>query len=250
MTTEPAVAPLVAQPKRGQTVISERVRHRLIEHAALSVPGVVRRRAVVPGRTLPAVRVNGGPQSPAIDVEIAVNWPIDGKAIRSDVESAVSREMSLCLGEQPRRIGVRISRIVSDRTPAQVADAYAEDAEPRVVADGGRARFAPRRTAASTITGVLVALMVIAIGVVAVRDALIGFGWIGGGAWISTVLGWAGRAQWHWWTWPGAVAAVLVGAALLVVAVKPRRLAYHPVGDGVWVQRHAVEAWRCEGDEQ
>lgn len=258
MTTEPVVAALVAQPERGQTVISDRVRQRLIEHAALSVPGVVRRRTIVPGGTLPAVRIGGGSQSRAVDIDIAANWPVDGTTILNEVESAVSRELSLSLGEQPRHLGVRISRIVSDRTPAQVADAYAADTEPNAGTASSRGRFAPRRTAASTITGVLIALMVIAAGVVAVRDALIDVDWIGGATWITPVLDWAGGAQWQWWTWPGAVVAVLAGAILLIVAVKPRRMAYHPVGDGVWVQRHAVEAWRSEsvrdaaseGDEQ
>lgn len=258
MTNEPAVAALVAQPKRGQTVISDRVRQRLIEHAALSVPGVLRRRTIVPGGTLPAVRIDGGPQSRAVDVDIAANWPVDGTTILNEVETAVSRELALSLGEHPRQLGVRISRIVSDRTPAQVADAYAADPEPNVGTASSRGRFAPRRTAASIITGVLIALMVIAAGVVAVRDALIDVDWISGGAWITPLLGWAARAEWQWWTWPAAVVAVLAGAILLIVAVKPRRRAYHPVGEGVWVQRHAVEAWHsesvrdpgAEGDEQ
>lgn len=258
MTTEPAGAALVAQPKRGQTVVSDRVRQRLIEHAVLSVPGVVRRRTIVPGGTLPAVRIGGGPQPRAVDVDIAANWPVDGTRILNEVESAVSRELALSLGEHPRHLGVQISRIVSDRTPAQVADAYAAGPEPNVGTAGGRERFAPRRTAASTISGVLIALIVIAAGVVAVRDALIDVDWISGGAWITPLLGWAGRAEWQWWTWPAAVVAVLAGGILLVVAVKPRRRAYHSVGEGVWVQRHAVEAWHSEsarepgseGDEQ
>lgn len=246
MTTEPVVAAGVAQPKRGQTVVSDRVWQRLIEHAALSVPGVVRRRTIVPGGTLPAVRISGVPQSRAVDVDVAANWPVDGATILSDVESAMSRELLLSLGEHPRRVGVRISRIVSDRTPAQVADAYSADPEPNAGIASSRQRFAPRRIAASTITSLLIALMVIAAGMVAVRDALIDVDWIGGGAWITPVLDWAVRTQWQWWTWPVSVVAALAGAILLIVAAKPRRRAYHLVGDGVWVHRHAVQVWRSE----
>lgn len=249
MTTEQAATAPAAQPVRGRTVVSDRVRQRLIEHAVLSVPGVVRRRAIVPGRTFPAVQVDGGLKSRVVDVEIAANWPIDGATVLGDVETAVTRELAASLGESPQRVAVRIARIDSDRTPAQVADAYAIEAETTGV--GESAQYGPRRVAGSTITGLLVGLAVIAAGVVAVREALIAVGWIGGTAWIAPALGWAGQAQWQWWTWPAAVLAVLVGVVLLVITVKPRRRAYLPVGDGVWVRKHVLERWRTahpEGD--
>lgn len=247
MTAEPrAIAP-VAQPKRGQTVIADRVRHRLIEHAALSVPGVARHRTVVPGRTLPAVHTDDGAHSPAVEVEIAATWPVDGAEVRTKVEAAVAGELSRSLDEQPRHVGVRIGRIISDRTPAQVFDAYADDAAPSDAKPAGRQRkFAPRRIAAATFTGVVIALAVTTVGVLGVRDALISFHWIGGDAWITHAVGRAGDAHWQWWTWPVAVVAVLAGFALLIAAVKPRRWAYHPVGEGVWVQRQAVADWRSE----
>lgn len=249
MATEQAAREPAAQPVRGRTVVSDRVRQRLIEHAVLSVPGVVRRRAIVPGRSFPAVQVDGGLKSRVVDVEIAANWPVDGTAVLGNVESAVMRELSASLGESPQRVAVRIARIDSDRTPAQVADAYAIDAE--TTGGGETAQYGPRRVAGSTITGLLVALTVIAAGVVAVREALIAVGWIGGTAWIDPALDWAAQTQWQWWTWPAVILTVLVGVVLLVIAVKPRRRAYLPVGDGVWVRKHAVERWRTahsEGD--
>lgn len=255
MTTEQAATPPATQPDRGHTVVSNRVRQRLIEHAVLSVPGVVHRRAIVPGRTLPAVRVDGGTRSRVVDIEIAAAWPVDGATVLGDVETAVTRELSASLGENPQRIDVRIARIDSDRTPAQVADAYAEEIGAAVATARDGAGYGPRRVAGSTITGLLIALAVIAAGITAIREAMIAVGWIGGAAWIAPALRWAGHAQWQWWTWSAAALVVVVGAVLLVVALKPRRRAYLPVGDGVWVERHAVKGWHLEppdveGDKQ
>ncbi|MGK2865990.1 MAG: hypothetical protein ACSLFA_05000 [Mycobacterium sp.] len=239
---------VVAHPQavRGRTVIDDRVRSTLIERAVLSVPGVLTRRTMVPGRSLPAVTVAGDPAARTVDVHIAATWPVDSAAILESVRAAVIRELATSLAETPERVGVTISRVDADRTPAQVADAYELSGdETLTVDDGGIApagaqhrRFAPRARAAASTASVVIALVLAALGAVAVRDAF-----TPADRWTTAVLGWAADAQWQWWVWPAAVLAALLGLALLVAAVKPRRRTYIAVGSQVWVPRKNSQQW-------
>ncbi|MGV9796475.1 hypothetical protein ACWDTP_00290 [Mycobacterium sp. NPDC003449] len=238
-------AQTVATAGRGRTVVRDRARERLVEHAVLSVPGVVHRRGLLPGRALPAIGIVGD-TSPIVDVEIAAGWPVDGATVLDDVRTAVTRELRTSLGQDPGRVDVRIARVDSDRTPIQVAEAYSAVAgdSDTVGTSPGATRHGPRRMAGATVTGVLVALALVVVGAIALRDVAIRAGWVDGGPWIAAAAGWADDAQWDWWTWPVAVAAALIGLTLLVVALKPRRRSYLPVGDGVWVPRGSVQRWR------
>ncbi|MGW0163131.1 hypothetical protein ACWDUN_27810 [Mycobacterium sp. NPDC003323] len=235
------VAPAAAVATRGSTIIDDRVRARLIERAVLSTPGVVARRTIIPGRTLPAVAVSGC--RGAVDVQIAASWPVDSAAVLAAARSAVVRELAVSLGEQPDRVDVVIARVESDRAPAQVADAYAAGDQPD---DAGvpHRRFAPKRAAGATFAGVLTALVLITVGAVAIREAL-----LPDDPWVAPALTAVADAQWQWWTWPAAVAAAVIGSVLLVIAVKPRRHTHVSVGDHVWVPRGSENLWAEHANE-
>ncbi|CDQ44975.1 hypothetical protein [Mycolicibacterium neoaurum] len=239
MTSE-AVTQVVEPTTRGRTLIDDRVRERVIERAILATPGVVAHRTMVPGRTLPSVTIADHPAG--LDVQIAAAWPVDSATVLASARSAVVRELATTLGEHPDRVEVTITRVESDRTPAQVADAYA-DAEVPVPAAVGSAsrRFAPRRIAGATYCGVIFAVLLMALGAVAIRDAL-----TPEDPWIAPVLSALADARWQWWTWPGAVAAALIGAVLLVIAVKPRKRTHEPIDDLVWVRRGHQRQWLDE----
>lgn len=228
---------------RGRTVIDDRVRRQLIERAALSVPGVVARRTMVPGRTLPSIGIGGGRGAQTVDVQVAVSWPVDGAAVLDSVRAAVVDELEATLGERPDRVDVTITVVESDRTPAQVADAY--DADPAGEPIGVQhRRFAPRRAAKATYGAVLVAAVLVAAGGVAIRDAL-----NSADPWIAPALRWVADAQWQWWVWPVAAVAALVGLLLLVASVTPRRRTHVSVGDHIWVPRNKVRDWALpDGD--
>lgn len=237
-------------PARGVTRIHERVRHRLIEHAVLSVPGVVRHGSMAPGRALPSITIADDDTRPAVNVKIAATWPHDGARVVGAIRAAVIHELHESLGEQPASVSVRIARIESNRTPAEVADAYAAGAadpqESDTAPDVGSRYRGPYRVAGSTITSILVAVALIALGVIVLRDAAIGFGWVGGSAWTAGATRWAQHTHWMWWTWPTAVAAGIAGLALLVLTVKPRRRTHVVVGDGILVSHASAHRWRDE----
>lgn len=235
MTTDAATAESTA---RGQTVIDTRVRQRLVERAVLSVTGVVARRTLVPGRTLPTITVGGQSDSPDIDVDVAASWPVDSDTLIDAVRRAVIAELTTAVGEHPASVNVRIARLEATRSTAQVSDAYATIQDAPAVADHHSRSLAPRGFAASTATGVLIAFAVIAVGAIAIRDAV-----SSGSDWISLALNWAAHQQWQWWCWPAAALGALAGLVLLIVAVKPRRRTHLEVGDDVWVTRSAAKSF-------
>ncbi|MEH3129110.1 MAG: hypothetical protein PGN27_04005 [Mycolicibacterium neoaurum] len=236
MTSE-AVTRLAEPTTRGRTQIDDRVRERVIERAVLATPGVVAHRTMVPGRTLPSVSI--ADHTAGVDVQIAAAWPLDSATVLASARSAVVRELATTLGEHPDRVEVTIARVESDRTPAQVADAYsdAEAPPPEAVGIAPR-RFAPRRIAGATYCGVIVAVLLMALGAMAIRDAL-----TPEDPWIAPALSALAGVRWQWWTSPAAVMAALIGALLLITAVKPRKRTHEPVDDLVWVRRGRQRQW-------
>lgn len=230
---------------RGRTVIDDRVRSQLIERAVLSVSGVLARRTMVPGRSLPAVAVSGDQNARTVDVHIAARWPVDSATLLESVRAAVIQELATSLGETPERVDVTITRVDADRTPAQVADAYELSGDEAAAVDcdiapagAQQRRLAPRARAAASTVSVVIALALGALGAVAIRDAF-----TPADRWTTAVLGWAADAQWQWWVWPAAVLAALLGLALLVAAIKPRRRTYVSVGSQVWLPREDSQQW-------
>lgn len=236
-------------PVRGVTRVHERVRHRLIEHAVLSVPGVVRHASMAPGRALPSIAI-ADDIHPTVSVKLATTWPTDGAHVVGAVRAAVTRELRESLGEEPASVDVRIARIESNRTPAEVVDAYAARAgdpqEGDTALDVSSRYRGPHRVAGSTITSILIAIALIAVGVIVLRDAAIGVGWVGGSAWTAVATRWVQHVHWMWWTWPAAVAAGIAGLILLVLTVKPRRRTHVAVGDGILVPHVSAHRWRDE----
>lgn len=228
MTSE-VVTPLPSA--RGRTVIDDRVRQRVVERAVLSVPGVVPRRTVIPGRTLPVVAIDGDRRAETVAIQIAAVWPVATADVLEAVRTAVADELSATLAERPERVDVTITRVESDRTPAQVSAAYDADVLTEPVAVQHR-RFAPRRAALASYSGVLIALALVAAGAVAIREAL-----TPADPWIAPALRWLVDVQWQWWVWPCAGAVAVLGLVLLVVSVAPRRRTYVSIGDHVWVPR-------------
>ena len=72
---DPTAAPPPVSAARGETVIRDRVWQRLAEHAALTVPDVVRQTGLLPGRALPAVLVAHGDTGTVVSVTVAAAWP-------------------------------------------------------------------------------------------------------------------------------------------------------------------------------
>jgi len=86
-----------------------------------------------------------------------------------------------------------------------------------------RSGSAPVAAAGASKVAVGLAVLVAAVGVVAVRDAVIGLGWAAGVTWLPGVASAVdGLTPQPWFVAAGAV-LILVGLVLVAVAVSPRR---------------------------
>ncbi|BDH59637.1 hypothetical protein [Tsukamurella sp. PLM1] len=229
---------------RGRTVIDDRVRRKLIEHAVLSVPGTERAGGLA-SRQFPAVRFTGASRT-EVEVHVAAQWPLDTVRLVPSVRDAVDAELERSLGAAPDDVAVHIARVSEERrgtpiahlhsAPALASAGTSPTADTTDTTANGARRHVPRRTAGASIAAVPLLLAVLALGVIALRDTAVSFGWIAGSRWLDAVPGVA-DTRWQWWTWPGAVGAVVVGLALVVTALKPRRHSHTPYSDDLWFRR-------------
>ena len=81
----------------------------------------------------------------------------------------------------------------------------------------------PVAAAGASKIAVVLALVLAAVGVVAVRDAVIGLGWASGSTWLPAVADTIDGVSPGGWLIPAGVALAVVGLALMVVALSPRR---------------------------
>lgn len=94
---------------------------------------------------------------------------------------------------------------------------------------GSRAPFPaappPVGTGPVPLLGLLLAVVVTALGVLALRDGLVGTGTISGQDWLGTQLASVAELAPAPWMLPVGVLAAAIGVALLLVALRPRRAA-------------------------
>lgn len=109
-----------------------------------------------------------------------------------------------------------MSSSVSDR-PDQTGQP--DDAQPEPMRPAKR----PVSSGLLSVLGVIWGLLLVALAVICIRDALVGFGALSGKAWIATATNTLdGTTSGRWMYAVGAV-CVVVGLLLLGLAIKPRR---------------------------
>lgn len=80
----------------------------------------------------------------------------------------------------------------------------------------------PSRPGAVTVVGMVLALMVTILGVVAVRDALLAAGLLDGSPWLEAVIEPLDGLTPAFWAVPVAIALIALGLWLLLAALRPR----------------------------
>lgn len=81
----------------------------------------------------------------------------------------------------------------------------------------------PVAAPAAGFLGLVLAVILIALGVVALRDAIIAAGWLNGPLWIDGTIDWIDGLSFSSWMIPAGIAALLVGLWMVICALKPRR---------------------------
>jgi hypothetical protein len=91
---------------------------------------------------------------------------------------------------------------------------------PRVLPPPGRQ---PSAVPAAAPAGVFLALVLLGAGIVALRDTAVALQWLHGTPWIDAVIDRIDGMSFAWWVIPAGVAALAVGAVLVISAVRPSR---------------------------
>ncbi|WP_197379926.1 DUF6286 domain-containing protein [Mycolicibacterium mengxianglii] len=87
----------------------------------------------------------------------------------------------------------------------------------------------PRAPAPATYLGVLLGLLLVAAGVVGIRDGIVSAGWLEGSMWTANAVNWLDGLGFDDWMYPVAILALLLGLVVLFIAVKPSRTTAVPL---------------------
>ena len=95
----------------------------------------------------------------------------------------------------------------------------------------------PSALPAAAPAGVFLALVLLGIGVVALRDTAVALQWLHGTPWIDTIVHRIDGLSFSWSMIPAGVVGVVVGMALVISALRPRRTTVLAVtaASSVWI---------------
>lgn len=109
------------------------------------------------------------------------------------------------------------------------------DTEPNTLPASGRP---PVAAPAAGYLGTLLALLVLAAGVVALREVAVLAGWLHSQLWIGVAIDWIDGLTFQQWMYPLGVVTALIGIGFVYAALRPRRHTAIPVEaeTSVWMQ--------------
>jgi uncharacterized alkaline shock family protein YloU len=217
---------------RGRLVVHDRVVRRIAEQAAAGVAGRSEQDTVwerIGGQRLPhaTARVAGR----HVRVEVSVGAPA-GRALPdlgAAVRAAVAREVGALTGFTVDRVDVRVASVAPYRPPPGT--------EPLPAAGRPAAPGVARKS------GLLVALLLVALGVAGCYDALVQGGVVDGRQLVDPLLEWLDGLEPQDWMLPVGIVVALAGLALVLSALWPRPRRSLPVTarTGVFATRGAIE---------
>ena len=97
----------------------------------------------------------------------------------------------------------------------------------------------PVAAPAAGYVGALIALLILALGAVALRDAAVHFGWLTGTAWIDTAVSGLDGLTYQGWMLAAGIVAILVGLWWVSAAIRSRRRTALevPAATSVWIAK-------------
>jgi Family of unknown function (DUF6286) len=113
--------------------------------------------------------------------------------------------------------------------PAQSVSSLIDDGQSRAAPQRPAAAPPPLAPAAAHYVGTIGAFLLIAAGVIGIRDGIAAAGWISGPSWTRSAVTWLDGQSAHGWMVPVGVILALIGLVLVFAAVSPRRRKAIPV---------------------
>lgn len=98
-----------------------------------------------------------------------------------------------------------------------------------------RAGRPPAASPAAGWVAVVAALLLLVAGIIALRDAAVGFGWLDGSSWIDTAAGWLDNRVHQTWMAIVAIPVAIVGLVIIVIALRGRARTAAPVSELTWI---------------
>ncbi|MGC0365341.1 putative alkaline shock family protein YloU [Rhodococcus sp. 27YEA15] len=236
---------------RGTLVVKDRAMTKIATTAALQVPGVIRQSGGLTrltGRELPRADVVIGKDAVAINLFLAVTWPCSVVDLTGRVRTEVGRSVETLTGLPLHEMNIMIAA-ADGSDPAYLAGTERTEAaeESDVVP---RPPHVPSATPAAAVSAVLIAIGLLGLAFVVAREWFVHRGTYDSAPWIRNGVEWASRLHWQTWLLPTAVAAVVIGLALIVSAFKSRAKTHVALGESsnstVWMRPTDI-ARLCSG---
>ena len=200
---------------RGSLTISDKVFERTAAVAATEVDGVGPDQGngavQMLGRGVPRASVDRAGSHARVSTTAALRWPSDVPAVADAVRSHVAATVGHVTGSTVDAVDVELADAV--RSGGQVWQAEPVTPTPARV---------PTGPAAAAVVGIVVALVLFAAGVVAVRDAVISFGWVGGSPLLPRFGRWLAGLSADGLVLGLSAACLVVGIIFLVLGLKRR----------------------------
>jgi uncharacterized alkaline shock family protein YloU len=201
----------------GTLVIKERAIERVVVAAASTVPAVVRASggmSRLTGRELPRADASVGEHSVSVNLYVGLAWPCNISEVAASIRAEVDRALESIVGLPLHQLNV----VVAATSPEGGADhSIAGDH----TAEVPRPR-PPTASPAALPLALVLALCLLGVAFVAGREFLVVREQIDGRPWIAAAVDWVAELHWATWMIGAAVGAVLIGAILLAVGLKPR----------------------------
>ncbi|GGF94809.1 hypothetical protein GCM10007304_05840 [Rhodococcoides trifolii] len=239
MADAPAAGPeaepseTLAEPgERGRLTVKDRVVERIATQAMRTTDGVATGSSGLARRNVSRVRVSNNDSHVRAQAEIGIRWPRSAAEVAADAHENITRHLADA-GVETESIDVRV-------TSVQEAGA-SELPETSTAADELKAALLPRARPAAAPVAFVLSLVLVALGVVAVRDALVYANAITGQAWSGWVADHVDGTTVATWMLAAGIAVAVVGLLIVIAALKPRAKRYRPAASpDTWVLKDDV----------
>ncbi|WP_052493272.1 Asp23/Gls24 family envelope stress response protein [Rhodococcus sp. MEB064] len=224
----PEAGELADPGSRGTLTVLDRAVERIADASLTRTSGVLTAGGSF-GRRPSRVKVTKQDDHVRAAVDVTSRWPLSAATVATDLRRDIVRGMSES-GLTTDSVDVHVGDFGDVGTASTAADATTVPA-PR-----------PLATPAATPLAIILSLLLLAGAAVLIRDGLVGLSVLTGSAWTADALDAIDGLTVQSWMFPVGIALAVIGALLVLAALKWRARRYRPSGiaDDVWVHKSDV----------
>jgi hypothetical protein len=188
-------------------------------------------------RSVSRVHVSNNNSHVRAQAEIGIDWPRSAAAVAADAHENITRHLADA-GVETDSVDVRVTS-VQDAGSSRGSGADGWDKS--TAAQDLKAALPPRARPAAAPIALILSLLLVALGAVAVRDALVYANAITGQPWIGWVIDHVDGTTVQPWMLPAGIGVAVVGLLMVIAALKPRAKRFRPAtAPDTWVKKDDV----------